>query len=169
MRADHQAGSFKRVFAIVRSAIVAAVAMAIYCATPAFAVDRGTISDEFEGCDFGKVYALDDGRVLVCNGYSYSYSYRPEVIVLDQSTVLIDGNEYQARVTTGVVFKTKVDGAFEGCEHDKIIPFENGLAFECREYGYKYAYRADVLISEVDGVVAVSIDGKTYRGTLYRR
>lgn len=146
-----------------------AIAVGAYCITPAFAVERATISDEFYGCDYGKVYPLDDGRVLVCDGYSYSYSYRPDVIVLDRGTVLIDGEEYNARVTHGLVLTTHVDGDFEGCEHGKIIPFENGLLFECQEYGYSYAYRADVVITEVDGIISVSIDGERYRGTLYRR
>jgi len=60
------------------------------------------ISGDFEGCDFDKIYKLDNGLVFVCNTYSYSYSYRPEVKIIMPSggypTVYIDDEQYDGSV-----------------------------------------------------------------------
>lgn len=37
---------------------------------------------DFEGADFDKAVALDNGMVFKFNEYNYSYSYRPDVVVL---------------------------------------------------------------------------------------
>ncbi len=60
---------------------------------------------------------------------------------------------------------TYVDGDFEGCDYDKMIPFENGLLFKCRTYRYHYAYHPRVMI--VGNYV--TIDGEKYEGQLYRK
>ena len=56
------------------------------------------ISDEFEGCDYDKRYELDNGLIFVCNTYSYSYSYRPDVKIIIPSgatpIVYIDDEKY---------------------------------------------------------------------------
>ena len=63
------------------------------------------ISDEFEGCDYDKVYRLDNGLIFQCSTYSYSYSYRPEVkiLIIDgrSPVVFIDGEEYD-----GTLYRT---------------------------------------------------------------
>lgn len=43
------------------------------------------VEDEFEGCDFDKKIRLTNGWVLTCSTYSYSYSYRPEVVIFVKS------------------------------------------------------------------------------------
>ena len=61
-------------------------------------ITRTNVSDEFEGCDWDKRYNLDNGLIFVCSTYSYSYSYRPEVLIVSPSggnpIVYIDGEEY---------------------------------------------------------------------------
>ena len=61
-------------------------------------ITRTNVSDEFEGCDWDKRYNLDNGLIFVCSTYSYSYSYRPEVLIVTPSgrnpIVYIDGEEY---------------------------------------------------------------------------
>jgi hypothetical protein len=35
-------------------------------------VDETNVSNEFEGCDYDKRYALDNGLVFVCQTYSFT-------------------------------------------------------------------------------------------------
>ena len=115
-------------------------------------------------------HGLTNGMILVCNQYQYSYSYRPKVIVLDASTVLIEGDRYSASITTGKLVETHVvSSEFDGCDYGKFISFDNGLIFECRTYHYHYAYRPSVLITFIGGSYSVAIDDEKYDGTLHRR
>ncbi|HTV70340.1 MAG TPA: hypothetical protein VMF90_17570 [Rhizobiaceae bacterium] len=63
------------------------------------------ISDTFEGCDFDKRYALDNGLIFVCATYSYSYSYRPQVRIFlvegMRPRVFIRDKEYRGSVYRG--------------------------------------------------------------------
>lgn len=45
-----------------------------------------------------------------------------------------------------LVAHTNVRGSFEGCDHDKLIEFDNGWILRCSEYGYSYAYHPDAFI-----------------------
>jgi hypothetical protein len=58
---------------------------------------NGKHSHEFEGCDFDRVIVFDDGTKLTCSSYSYSYSYRPEAVIL------MKNSEYQGRTFALVV------------------------------------------------------------------
>jgi hypothetical protein len=148
------------------------VAILAWCAqgNPVSAADRTHIDGEFNGCDYDQMYALMDGRILVCQEYQYQYAYSPEVIILDESTVLIEKEEYSAATVKGRVFRTNVSDDFEGCEHGKQIALDNGLIFQCNTYHYHYAYRPKVEIFAIDGVgYQVNIHGKKYNGTLFRR
>jgi len=39
-----------------------------------------------------------------------------------------------------------VRGEFEGCEHDRLIEFDDGTILRCSSYGYRYAYRPDAVV-----------------------
>lgn len=41
-----------------------------------------TVDGDFEGCDYDKVIVFTDGTALSCDEYSYTYTYRPKVIIL---------------------------------------------------------------------------------------
>lgn len=43
------------------------------------------ISEEFNGCDFDKRIQFDNGWVLTCSEYSYSYSYHPDAVIFVKS------------------------------------------------------------------------------------
>src|SRR5262245_29663567 len=45
-------------------------------------VEETRVFGEFEGCDFYKRIPLMNGHTFVCSAYSYSYSYMPEVLIL---------------------------------------------------------------------------------------
>lgn len=56
---------------------------------------KGKRGDSFEGCDYDRVIVFDDSKVLTCTGYSYSYSYRPDAVILvkGSSFKMIVGSE----------------------------------------------------------------------------
>lgn len=61
--------------------------------------EQTQVDGDFEGCDFDKHIPLTNGLVFVCSGYSYSYSYMPDVLILKNISsgdikVLIDDEEY---------------------------------------------------------------------------
>ena len=62
-------------------------------------VEDTDVDGEFEGCDYDKRISLANGLIFVCSEYSYSYSYSPEVLILEHIRsgdikVLIDDEEY---------------------------------------------------------------------------
>jgi hypothetical protein len=58
------------------------------------AVTSSNVSGEFEGADFDKPVRLDNGMIFEFTEYSYTYSYRPDVIVFARSVT------YQGRAMT---------------------------------------------------------------------
>lgn len=61
--------------------------------------EETSVDGEFEGCDFDKRIPLTNGLVFVCSTYSYSYSYMPDVLILEHIRsgdikVIIDDDEY---------------------------------------------------------------------------
>lgn len=67
-------------------------------------VMKTTVSSEFEGCDFDRRISFDNGLIFVCDSYSYTYSYRPNVKIYFVSgrtpEVYIDGEKY-----SGMLYK----------------------------------------------------------------
>ena len=78
-------------------AFVITLLTALVLAAPAFArltardfrklvgftvIEITNVVGAFEGADFDKPVALDNGMVFTFNEYNYSYSYRPDVVVL---------------------------------------------------------------------------------------
>ncbi len=56
-----------------------------------YADDDGTTADDyFKGCDYGRVLIIDGRRSVTCRSFSYSYSYRPQVVILS------DGFDWEA-------------------------------------------------------------------------
>jgi len=45
-------------------------------------LERTSVNGEYQGCDFNRQIPLMDGLVFVCETYSYSYAYDPEVLIL---------------------------------------------------------------------------------------
>ena len=62
--------------------------------------DDGKEEDSFEGCDFSRVLIIDYTKQVTCTGYSYSYSYRPDITVLSDGSSMkacVNGNLYDVR------------------------------------------------------------------------
>ncbi len=75
-----------------------------YLAKQGYAVIIETeVEDDFQGCDYDKKILFENGLVFVCQGYSYSYAYSPEVLILKHISngdikVLIDDEEYDGEL-----------------------------------------------------------------------
>jgi|HubBroStandDraft_6_1064221.scaffolds.fasta_scaffold129078_1 hypothetical protein len=57
-------------------------------------IGETNIIGTFNGCEYGKVYPLFNGWDMECRTYRYHYSFQPKVQILDNSTAIIDGDEY---------------------------------------------------------------------------
>ena len=64
--------------------------------------DDGKEDDSFEGCEYGRRLIIDYDKAVTCTEYSYSYSYRPDIVVLKSSygsfEACIDGDMYGIRL-----------------------------------------------------------------------
>lgn len=67
-------------------------------------IDETTVKGyDFEGCDYGRVIAFNNGLKLQCSEYKYHYSYNPEVYILKNARsndykVIIDDEEFDGRL-----------------------------------------------------------------------
>jgi hypothetical protein len=63
-----------------------------------------------------------------------------------------------------------IKGNFEGCDHDRLIEFDDGTILRCSSYGYQYAYHPDAIVfaksASVNGqaftMVKMLVDGDVY-------
>jgi hypothetical protein len=44
-------------------------------------IQEGVENDEFSGCDYDRIIVFDDRTGVACDGYSYSFSYRPDAYI----------------------------------------------------------------------------------------
>jgi hypothetical protein len=44
-------------------------------------IETSPVRGTFDGCEYDKPIALDNGWVLFCQSYGYSYAYRPTAVV----------------------------------------------------------------------------------------
>ena len=147
-----------------------AVGLFFTLSLPVQAIEEYTISDEFDGCEHGKLYELDGGRILECQEYNYFYEYRPSVIARGREVILIGDEKIDGYIHDGSVHSTHISDEFEGCDYDKVYTLDNGLVFQCNTYSYTYSYRPKVKIFIINGRSAIIfIGGKKYSGTLFRR
>lgn len=103
----HKEGRMKKCLAIVFGLSLAAIQTSGFgmsrlegLALDGYAVvERTQVDGEFEGCEFDKRIPLMNGMIFVCQGYSYSYAFMPEVLILQNIhhggvRVLIDRDGY---------------------------------------------------------------------------
>ncbi len=52
-------------------------------------------NDSFEGCEYGRKIFIDDVYRVTCTTYSYTYSYRPSVVIITManSMKMVVGDE----------------------------------------------------------------------------
>ena len=123
-----------------------------------------TIEDDFDGCEYGKIYPLTNGQYLRCEQYKYFYKYRPKVIADDRKVIAINEREVRGTIVDGQTISTSIDGDWEGCDFDNHR-LTNGYILVCNTYFYEYAFMPSVEIIVIDGAVeSISIDGEIKDG-----
>lgn len=65
-------------------------------------LDKGQkkADDGFEGCEYGRIIIFTDNTAVVCQTYSYSYSYMPDAYLATDGfswKMCIDGDDYNIR------------------------------------------------------------------------
>ncbi|MDX0345434.1 hypothetical protein GOC65_24055 [Sinorhizobium meliloti] len=73
----------------------------IYSGTVTGYIDEnGQVQDQFNGCTHNRVLIVDNDKAVTCNEYSYSYAYRPDIVILSNGPSLkacIDDEMYDVR------------------------------------------------------------------------
>lgn len=62
--------------------------------------ENGEMEDSFEGCEHGRVLIVDYDKSITCAEYSYSYAYRPDIVILSNGSSMeacIDDEMYDVR------------------------------------------------------------------------
>ena len=137
----------------------------LLCAfTPPIYAETYTIEDDFDGCDYGKIYTLTNGQYLRCQSYKYFYKYRPKVIAHGRKVIAIDERDVRGEIVDGTTIQTRIDGDWDGCNFD-VHPLTNGMHLVCSSYFFAYGYMTNVEIIVIDGnVEAVRINGELKDG-----
>ena len=144
--------------------------LAVWAMPQSALAERYSIEGAFDGCEYGKLYPLNRGKILECREYNYFYEYMPEVITDGREVIVIGDERVDGVIHDGTVIQAQVDGEFEGCDFDKRYSLANGLIFVCATYSYSYSFMPDVVIIMIKGrTPIVTIDGEKYDGTLFKR
>ena len=59
--------------------------------------EDGEKKDSFEGCQFGRKLIVDYSFQVTCAGYSYSYAFNPDIVILTKGSsakAIIDNEMY---------------------------------------------------------------------------
>jgi len=62
--------------------------------------EKGKEHDEFEGCDYGRRLLVDYRYQVTCTSYSYTYAYRPDIVILSNGSskiACIDDDTFDIR------------------------------------------------------------------------
>lgn len=62
-----------------------------------YILDATNVEGDFEGADFGRVVQLDNGMLFEFQEYSYTYVYRPDVVILAKPFPESISQELQAK------------------------------------------------------------------------
>jgi hypothetical protein len=123
-----------------------------------------TIEDEFDGCEYGKIYPLTNGKFMRCDSYKYFYRYRPKVVADGYKVLAVGERDVRGTILEGEKLITQIDGDWEGCDFD-THRLSNGMYLVCSTYFYEYSFMPTVEAIVIDGVVeAVLIDGEIKDG-----
>lgn len=58
--------------------------------------------------------------------------------------------------------REKKGEAFEGCQHGRVIIFDDRTYLKCAEYGYQYAYRPEAVLLVRSGRIVMIVEDDAY-------
>ena len=88
----------------------------LICFSPAALGEIYTIEDEFDGCEYGKIYPLTNGKFMRCDSYKYFYRYRPKVLADGYKVLAVGEQDVRGTILEGEKLITQIDGDWEGCD-----------------------------------------------------
>ena len=62
--------------------------------------DEQDLDSDFEGCDFDRIIVFSDDTAVVCQSYSYSYSFMPKAYLFANKSswkMCVNGNIYRVQ------------------------------------------------------------------------
>lgn len=128
-------------------------------------VYQGKIDADFEGFDEDVIFKMSNGAYWVQARYKYwyHYAYRPDVIITQEGgryIMSVAGQSIEVERLYDVI-ESNIDGTFEGWKGDSIYKLTNGQVWKQRtyKYEYKYAYRPEVIIAEINGTYMMQVEG----------
>ena len=133
--------------------------------TMARIIYSGKIESDFEGFDDNAVFKMSNGTHWVQAQYKYwyHYAYRPEATITEENgrTILtVCGHSIPVRHLFDVI-ESHIEGTFKGWEGKTKYRLINGQEWQQVEYKYiyKYAYRPEVAICNIDGRYFMYVEG----------
>ena len=128
-------------------------------------VYQGKMYSSFEGFNEDAIFKMSNGTYWVQARYRYwyHYAYRPDVVITQEDgryILHVAGQSIEVRRLNNVI-ESNIDGAFEGWDGDKVYKLTNGQRWKQKnyKYEYKYAYRPEVIIAEVNGSYVMQVEG----------
>lgn len=126
---------------------------------------KGRIDGDFEGFDDGRLFKLANGAYWIQAQYRYwyHYAYGPEVAISQASghhMLTVAGQSVAVRRIHDVI-ESQIDGPFEGWQGKSVYRLVNGQVWRqsVYTYEYKYAFRPEALVYEVDGAHRMQVEG----------
>lgn len=128
-------------------------------------VYQGKMYSSFEGFNQDAIFKMNNGTYWVQAKYRYwyHYAYRPDVVITQEDghyILHVAGQSIEVRRLNNVI-ESNIEGNFEGWNRDKVYKLTNGQMWKQKnyKYEYKYAYRPEVIIAEVNGSYVMQVEG----------
>lgn len=125
----------------------------------------GKSDGEFHGFDDNAVFKMSNGTYWGQSQYKYwdHYAYRPDALIEEENgrtTLRVAGHAVPVRRVYDVI-ESQIDGEFKGWSGDTSYKLTNGQVWKQAHYAYeyRYAYRPDVTICNINGMYVMSVDG----------
>lgn len=126
---------------------------------------QGKIYSDFEGFNQDVIFKMSNGTYWVQAKYKYwyHYAYRPEAVITQEDgryILYVAGQSIEVRKLNNVI-ESNIEGIFEGWNGDKVYKLANGQVWKQKayKYEYKYAYRPEAIIAEVNGSYVMQVAG----------
>lgn len=130
-------------------------------------VYQGKMYSSFEGFNQDAIFKMNNGTYWVQAKYRYwyHYAYRPDVVITQEDghyILHVAGQSIEVRRLNNVI-ESNIEGNFEGWNRDKVYKLTNGQMWKQKnyKYEYKYAYRPEVIIAEVNGSYVMQVEGSS--------
>ena len=125
----------------------------------------GNIVSDFQGFNENTFFKLSNGTYWVQAKYEYwyHYAYMPEAKLVEENGrtfLFVEGRSIHVNQVHDII-ESRIDGEFEGWTGNTTYKLANGQIWQQAryKYEYKYAYRPEVIICNINGSYVMSVAG----------